>query len=353
MRFAIDQSGGYVDAHALSRRQIESAASFCCPQCGNRVILKRGVKRRLHFSHVQTCGRGESAGHQTDKWGVRQWLQTAGYDVEQEVSIGGRRADLVATKSGRSVIVEVQASPLAIDSYEERTKHYEGNGFDVIWIASGLRLEPMSSFSPWMRYEIARRHTLIVPAKNTLYRFVGCPISLRKAQGTWVPANNFNASPFEPFYRFDAHRWSQLVRQKRMTLPYPTPLFRRLILNRLYPLGILPSLLPTVCYLPLPSLWGIHIHPFDFQVVLYLNRREVPEESLAYSIEKTCRQFDATATSDFVSSFQLQWRQLLNVFGLSENVINWRVPVTLEQALRDDIRLFQGFQRFMAKSYIN
>ncbi|OGX78104.1 competence CoiA family protein [Exiguobacterium sp. SH31] len=353
MRFAIDQTGEYVDAHTLSRRQIEPAAPFSCPQCGERVIVKRGAKRRLHFSHVQTCGSGESAGHRTDKWGVRQWLQAGGYDVEQEVDLNGRRADLVATKAGSSFVVEIQASPLAIDSYVERTRHYERNGLAVIWIASGLRLEPVPSFSPWMRYEIARRRTLIVPVKNALYRFVGCPISLRRAQGAWVPATSFDVSPFEPFYRFDAHRWIQLVRRKRMTPPYPTPLYRRLILNRLYPLGMLPSLLPTVCYLPLPALWGVHVHPFEFQTVLYLNRWEAPKDSLAFSIEKTCRQFNATPTSDFVSSFQLQWRQLLNVFGLSENVIDWQVPVTLEAALRDDIRLFQGFQRFMAKSYIN
>lgn len=353
MRFAIDQTGEYVDAHTLSRRQIEPSAPFSCPQCGERVILKRGIKRRLHFSHIQTCGSGESTGHQTDKWGVRQWLQAGGYDVEQEVDFNGRRADLIATKAGASFVVEIQSSPLAVESYIERTRHYAINGLDVIWFASGLRLEAMPSFSPWMRYELARRHTLIVPFKNTLYRFVGCPISLRRGQGVWVPAKNVAASPFEPFYRFDAHRWIQLVRRKRMTPPYPTLVFRRLILNRLYPLGILPSLLPTVCYLPLPSLWGVHIHPFDFQTVLYLNRREAPGDSLAFSIEKTCRQFDATPTSDFVSSFQLQWRQLLNVFGLSETVIDWQVPVTLEEALRDDIRLFQGFQRFMAKSYIN
>lgn len=353
MRFAIDQTGGYVDAHTLNRGRIEPASLFTCPQCGERVILKRGMKRRLHFSHVQTCGSGESARHQSDKWGIRQWLQMGGYDVEQEVVIDGRRADLVATRTGESFIVEVQASPLSVESYIERTRHYETNGQDVIWVASGLKLEPMPSFSPWMRLEFARRHTLIVPSMNTLYRFVGCPISLRRAVGTWVPATSLAASSFEPFYRFDAHRWTQLVRRKRMTPPYPTPLFRRLILNRLYPLGILPSLLPTVCYLPLPCLWGVHVHPFEFQAVLYLNRREAPRDALAFSIEKTCRQFGTTPTSDFISAFQLQWRQLLNVFNLSEIVSDWRVPATLEEALRDDLRLFQGFQRFVAKSYIN
>ncbi|WP_396129539.1 competence protein CoiA family protein [Exiguobacterium mexicanum] len=96
------------------------------------------MKRRLHFAHVHPCGRGESTGHHEDKWGVRQWLQARGYAVEQEVVIGTRRADLVALRDGERLVVEIQASALSIESYIERTRHYQHNGFGVVWLASGL-----------------------------------------------------------------------------------------------------------------------------------------------------------------------------------------------------------------------
>ncbi|STO08639.1 competence protein CoiA [Exiguobacterium aurantiacum] len=353
MRYAIGRTGEYVDTRITNRRQIEALAPFSCPDCHERVILKEGVKRRLHFAHVHSCGRGESTGHQQDKWNVRQWLQQRGYAVDQEVTVGGRRADLVASNDTETLIVEVQASPLDAETYWQRTAHYTGAGFQVVWLASGMRPDPVPAFSPWMRAELARKHALFVPAGRQLYRFVGCPTSLRRGQGNWVPVDNFNASPFEPYYRFDAHRWTQRVRRSRVTPPYPTAVYRRLVLERLYPLGMLPSLLPTCCYLPLPALWGIHIHPFDFQVVLYLNRRSFPNDSVKWSIEKTCLQFGVTPTSDFLEVFEVQWKQLLNVFDVSPDVKEWPVPRTLEAALQSDVRLFQGFQRFMAKSYTN
>ncbi|UTT41959.1 competence protein CoiA [Exiguobacterium aurantiacum] len=353
MRFAIGRTGGYVDALTLSRGRIEPFAPFVCPECGERVIVKQGVKRRLHFAHVHPCGRGESTGHHEDKWGVRQWLQAQRYTVEQEVILGSRRADLIATRHEERIVVEIQASSLSIESYVERTRHYRDNGLDVVWLASGMQPGGVATFKPWMRAELARRHTVIVPTGQALYRFVGFPVSVRRGIGHWRPVTSFDVSPFESFYHFDTHRWTQHVRQRRMTPPYPTPQYRRLILNRLYPIGMLPALMPSHCYLPLPSLWGVHIHPFTFQMVLYLNRRERPNDSVAWSIEKTCRQCDVTPTSDFLQAFEVQWRQLLNVFDVTESVEDWHVPKTLETALLNDLRLFQGFQRFMAKSYTN
>ena len=77
-----------------------------------------------------------------------------------------------------------------------------------------------------------------------------------------------------------------------------------------------------------------------------------PADSISWSVVKTCRQFGVTPTSDFVQAFEVQWKQLLNVFDVPCEVRLWTVPKTLEDALQYDRRMFQGFQRFMAKSYI-
>lgn len=353
MRFAIGRTGDVVDTRSLNRAQLEAFAPFSCPACHEPVLLKKGMKRRLHFAHRHACGRGESTGHQRDKWDIRQWLQTRGFHVDQEVMLDGRRADLIASNGESALVIEIQASPLDVETYHERTAHYEALGLTVVWLPSGMRPDPRPRFTPWMRAELARCHALFIPMNGSLYRFVGFPISLRYGQGRWVKVDDLTVSPFEAFYRFDAHAWCQLVRRRRMTPPYPTKDYRRLVLNRLYPLGVLPSLLPTMCYLPMPVLWGMHIHPFDFQVVLYLNRRMHPTDSISWSVVKTCRQFGVTATSDFVQAFEVQWKQLLNVFDVPTEAQLWSVPKTLEASLRYDRHMFQGFQRFMAKSYIN
>lgn len=351
MRFAIGRGGEYVDSYAFKPMQIKQLAPFVCPECHEPVIIKQGAKRRLHFAHRHSCGAIESVGHHQNKWAVRQWLQSNGYEVEQEVSVGSRRADLMASRDGESLIVEIQASPLNIDEYTVRTADYARAGIGVIWVASGMDISPVPTLKPWMRRELDRTHALVTVKNKSLYHYTGFPTSVKFGLGSWTEMTNVNVSPFEAYYRFDHHHWEEIVRRKRMMPPFPSPAYRRLILNRLYPLGMLPSLLPTACYLPLPALWGVHAHPFDFQTVHYLNRHACPGDSVEWSLEKTCRQFGVVPTSDFLPKFHVQWKQLLNVCHLSENVREWPVPKTLEAARKTDIWLFQGLQRFISKSY--
>lgn len=351
MRFAIGKEGNMVDAYTLKPTQIRQLAPFACPICNEGVILKQGTKRRLHFAHLHTCGRAESVGHHQDKWNVRQLLQSHGYEVDQEVRIGSRRADLVAKRNGKSLIVEVQASPLSVEQYEKRTTDYMRAGLNVIWMASGFEVNQATAFKPWMRLEMNRLHTVMAVSQKTIYRYAGIPVSLKYAHGTWMETSCLEGSPYEAYYHFNHHGWGEIVRRKRSMPPFPSSVNRRLILNRLYPLGIPASLLPSACYLPLTGLWGIHIHPFDFQTVLYINRLENPSDSVEWSIEKTCRQFGIVPTSDFYPRFHVQWKQLLNVCHLSENVCDWPIPQSPEEARRHDKRMFQGLQRLIAKSY--
>ncbi|WP_214881876.1 MULTISPECIES: competence protein CoiA family protein [unclassified Exiguobacterium] len=350
MRFAIGREGDIVDSFTLNRMQAEQLAPFRCPTCQEVLILKQGAKRRLHFAHIHTCGSAESVPHHQDKWAVSQWLQERGYPVDQEVTIGARRADILTKIDGKSTVIEIQASSLRPEEYVERTSDYEKANLDVIWLASGLDLRMNQSFQPWMRLELSRRHMLMTVNNGSIVRFNGFPISIKYGIGNWEAFSSAKTSPFEAYYRFNAMEWTEMVRRKRMAPPYPSPKNRRLIFNRLYPLGLLPALLPTGCYLPLTSLWGIRVHPLDFQTVLYLNRYESPNDSIEWSIEKTCRQFGVTPTSDFSESFHVQWKQLLNACRLSCDVRSWSLPITYEGARHHDTRLFQGFQRLMLQS---
>lgn len=350
MRFAIGREGDIVDSYTLNRMQAEQLAPFRCPTCQEMLILKQGAKRRLHFAHIHTCGRAESVTHHQDKWAVCQWLQERGYPVDQEVTIKNRRADILTSVDELPTVFEIQASPLKVEEYVSRTNDYKRAGLDVIWIASGLDLKMNQSFQPWMRLELSRRHRLMTVKNGQLVRFNGFPISIKYGIGNWEVSSSVTTSPYEAYYRFDALEWTEMIRRKRMSPIYPSPKNRHLILNRLYPLGLIPALLPTACYLPITSLWGIHIHPIEFQIVLYLNRYESPNDSVEWSIQKTCRQFGLTPTSDFSQSFHVQWKQLLNACRLSCDVMTWVLPTTYEDARRHDTRLFQGLQRLMLQS---
>ncbi|WP_214776655.1 competence protein CoiA family protein [Exiguobacterium sp. s22] len=350
MRFAIDREGNHVDSFTINRVRAEQLAPFRCPTCQEMLIVKQGAKRRLHFAHIHTCGRAESVPHHQDKWAVCQWLQGRGYPVEQEVTIGDRRADVITTIDGKTTVFEIQASPLRPEEYSERTIDYRRAGLDVIWLASGMDLKMNQSFQPWMRLELSRRHMLLTVNNGSLVRFNGFPTSIKYGQGNWNVTSSVKTMPFEAYYRFHAHEWTEMIRRNRMTPLYPSPQNRNLILNRLYPLGLLPSLLPSGCYLPLTSLWGVRIHPIAFQTVLYLNRYESPKDSVEWSIEKTCRQFGVTPTSDFSQSFHVQWKQLLNACRLSCDVRSWPLPHSYEEARYQDTRMFQGLQRLIDQS---
>ncbi|SDI54511.1 competence protein CoiA [Natribacillus halophilus] len=125
---------------------IDAQAHWYCPVCQERLQLKKGHKRRPHFSHLahSKCpsSHAESQRHLEGKAVLYQWLREQGADVQLEVFLPAsqQRADiLVKTKSG-TFAIEYQCSAVSREQIRARTEDYRALGIQVIWVLPYERL---------------------------------------------------------------------------------------------------------------------------------------------------------------------------------------------------------------------
>lgn len=144
MLIARDSSGFPVEA---ARELLPGA--FSCPACDGRVLLKRGRVKVAHFAHTPNAEcwtDGESVAHLQGKRLLAEQFQLLGYDVQLEETYRaeGRRVDVAVTVpdgAGRyRVAVEVQDSPIAVDTMKARTRIDRALGFEgTTWIFTDKR----------------------------------------------------------------------------------------------------------------------------------------------------------------------------------------------------------------------
>lgn len=114
-----------------------------CPACATPVTLKRGAIVVSHFAHTPRSGcwltKGESLRHLAMKSEAGAWLESKQCSVEYEVIFDGeRRADVLSVS--HALVVECQASAISIAEWEDRTRFYNGRGYDVLWLWDEDRL---------------------------------------------------------------------------------------------------------------------------------------------------------------------------------------------------------------------
>jgi competence protein CoiA len=120
--------------------QKESAGPFCCPSCGNEVVLRNGKRRLDHFAHApeRTCryDLGESEHHRRCKAEIWVCLKDAPHvsDVQLERGLGEVRADVSAWINNVPVAIEVQMSALSLETIIHRTTEYAKKGIYVLWL---------------------------------------------------------------------------------------------------------------------------------------------------------------------------------------------------------------------------
>lgn len=110
---------------------------FACPECQEPVMLKRGTLVVPHFAHYADEGcplsQGESLRHMEMKLQIGALFPGAAYEVRFGAE---RRADVLVG----NVVVECQASAIAIEEVIARTRFYNGEGKGVLWVFDLHRL---------------------------------------------------------------------------------------------------------------------------------------------------------------------------------------------------------------------
>ena len=131
MLVASDPTGNRVVAW-----EAEKGQDYTCPECVKDLVLKQGPIICDHFAHRrdQTCGygEGESAQHEYAKRQLTRWWPS----IELEVPgiAPGRRADAVLVSGSRRFVIEIQATPISVTEWRERTADYEQAGVPLLWV---------------------------------------------------------------------------------------------------------------------------------------------------------------------------------------------------------------------------
>lgn len=118
-----------------AKHDTERSTDYICPVCTAPVVLKKGEIKMPHFAHktkTECENNGETSWHLSGKHTVGQMLEATGWDVDFEVPLGNRRADLYATKNGRVRIIEFQRKVQNSELYK-RTRDLQRYG-EVIWV---------------------------------------------------------------------------------------------------------------------------------------------------------------------------------------------------------------------------
>lgn len=127
--------------------------NYICPACKQEVILKSGPIKIAHFAHKKQAScwfefEAETQEHLHLKRLFADWCQKEqlSYEVEAYLSELKQRPDLLI---GR-LALEIQCSPLSVKRLAERTKKYQENGYQVIWIC-GQKLTPTLQLTELIR----------------------------------------------------------------------------------------------------------------------------------------------------------------------------------------------------------
>ena len=134
MLTAINQDGCLVN---LVMDEPQRNDRFYCPGCQGQVRLKQGTIMRPHFAHVslkacQYVYENESAQHLELKSTLYRWLKhEVAVEIEAVLPELGQIADLLV--EGR-LALEVQCSSLSIQRLQERTKAYQDQSIEVLWL---------------------------------------------------------------------------------------------------------------------------------------------------------------------------------------------------------------------------
>ncbi|WP_404458783.1 competence protein CoiA [Oceanobacillus kapialis] len=154
---------------------------FTCPVCGNRVIVKAGLRVIPHFAHQQTDSclaskQGEGAYHENGKLLLYQWLKSQQLQVKLEPYLPDiqQRPDILVSINNKTIAIEYQCARISPEIIQERNQGYQRAGIIPIWMMGEKLLKRKSIFQfkldSFLQYFI---HQFSTTLKPTLYFF--CP----------------------------------------------------------------------------------------------------------------------------------------------------------------------------------
>ena len=132
------QDDSIIYAFDIDEKPIEQLR---CPECSSDVIFKNGKIKVSHFAHrtLTDCayGVGESQDHMFMKkhFYLRVRNKYPGLNMTlEDNSFTDRRADISIRGNEKSIVIELQRSPITVEEILQRTLDYNKQGMYVMWI---------------------------------------------------------------------------------------------------------------------------------------------------------------------------------------------------------------------------
>ena len=125
--------------YAWDLTEADRKRGFLCPVCETDFIIilptSNIIKHFRHKSRASHDWKPESQAHLAMKRDLKKLADSYGYSCELEVKVsqGGdyRIADVLIKEK---IVIECQCSRISIKEYEERTRFYQDNGYQLIWL---------------------------------------------------------------------------------------------------------------------------------------------------------------------------------------------------------------------------
>lgn len=276
----------------FSLHSLRKNEEFFCQECKEKVIMKIGTQKLPHFAHYgkTNCTRheNESIYHLEGKEKIYLWLKGQGLKPELEPydeSIG-QRPDIWFTVNNLKYVIEYQCSVIPGEIITKRTKAYQKNNYQQIWILGGNQLKRKNS----KLVTLSSFHYALTTIKNqkTSLPFY-CPLSNRFILlKQIIPVSHRNAiasiaikplsevkldelvSPqLTPLISVDT--WQREITSFKNQFSLSPQAFKDPFLKELYNQHLHPIFLPPEIGLPVPSSPIIKTPPVIWQGYLYID----------------------------------------------------------------------------------
>lgn len=299
MLTAVDESGMIISlAEKIEKDEIlkwRRNKSFFCPLCNEKLLIKAGEIRIVHFSHKKNSNctsafaEPESIQHLEGKRDLHQFFTHMGLDTSLEYYVHEiqQRPDLLVTYQNKKYAIEYQCSPISRDLLRARTNGYKEADITPIWILGGLPFHKKHStiyeltdflFSlAIVRDGVGLSILSYKPDNKMIYLLTGiAPITSRKVNAAIhsVPLQQLTFPlHIQPSALNHSNR-SRWIREKNKWLANKVrygDLLKDTFLKAVYMSGENPFLLPFICGIPSVHLENFQSHPCEWQLFIYID----------------------------------------------------------------------------------
>jgi len=328
---ANDATGKKIFVRGETIDQLRPRGPFSCIFCKGEMRLKQG-RRRPFFAHISKC-RGETELHKSWKDKVQLALEQRGLTIVQEARGKARRYDLLV--SDASFAVEIQCSKMDSTEWSRRRVLDQEAGVTTRWIGFREGRGDVLRLDGWMKAALFHDGFIDLVDEERLYRFTRpLPFSSRAALCIRHSLSLDDFLVQRPLPQGTLHRWPEIVARYRLR-PFYSSLPMKFLRTPLYKNGVAPSLLPSICFLPLPSLVLLPFHPFELQIALFLHLKDRPfeNERISSFLTELLKSVKKETDSNSIDRIASEWAELASIVGTG---VFRRPHQTIEAARRSD-----------------